>query len=482
MYLIHTTSLHLRWFSDAETPAYAILSHCWENHEVTFQDVLNDAQRDGPGFEKLLACCELARSHGISWAWIDTCCINKTSSVELSEAINSMFTWYKNSMVCYVFLSDLVPRSQDPLQTAPGQSQKISNCRWFTRSWTLQELLAPPDLIFFNKHLHQIGTRSTLVEHISSITGIGQSYLLKPQSVHEASVARRMSWASRRQASRPEDIAYSLLGLFNVNMPLLYGEGERKAFLRLQEHIISQCADESIFSWTSKTSDRQQRHGLLAESPLGFADCGSVHQVQFPASRPPYTITNRGIQLPIPANPIRGSLFRWMPALTSSVEVDLACEDLSQDVSFKTTARAISIRLRTDNRLANQQCYRADTSEPIFRSRSHQLRSWVSIMLFGYTTVYVTPLRAQQTNPRRHFRQLAIIALASAIVVFTVMAILFSTAIIRNRIVRTGKFGIREATWTWLCLTWASKLFRSSYLFLLLLLVLLIFDVFWGYK
>jgi hypothetical protein len=177
---------------------------------------------------------------------VDTCCIDKTSSAELSEAINSMFRWHEIATICYAYLTDVYSYADSP---------EFAKSRWFRRGWTLQELLAPSVLRFFNASWTYIGDRSQLSSVIVAITKIDIHYLdvglgtneYRIESIRSAPVARRMSWASERVTMRVEDMAYCLLGIFGVNMPMLYGEGGR-AFVRLQEEILKESIDMTIFA------------------------------------------------------------------------------------------------------------------------------------------------------------------------------------------------------------------------------------------
>lgn len=239
MRLINTTTFKLKYFIGSKIPAYAILSHCWGDDEVSLQEFEGSMDKSGPKFKKIRDCCELAVKDELDWAWVDTCCIDKTSSAELSEAINSMFNWYQRSEVCYAFLDD-VP-----------ENGSLAECRWFTRGWTLQELLAPGLVRFYDQIRRNLGDKFGLSQQVERATGVCRRYIRGDASVHEASIAQRMSWAARRVTTREEDTAYSLMGIFDVNMPLLYGEGS-EAFTRLQAHIIAQSADESIFCWKAQ--------------------------------------------------------------------------------------------------------------------------------------------------------------------------------------------------------------------------------------
>ncbi|KAF6842819.1 het domain-containing protein [Colletotrichum musicola] len=229
-------------------PTYAILSHCWGDDEVLFQDLDDSGYTSKMGYAKVDGFCTLAASHGYDYVWIDTCCIDKTSSAELSEAINSMFRWYKGAAVCYAYLEDV---QHGPVSYVPDLD--FENSRWFTRGWTLQELLAPKHVDFYNRAWSHIGDRSSLADTIKNITRIPAPYLRNEQDFHSASIAVRMSWAAFRKTKRIEDRAYSLLGMFGVNMPLLYGEGDR-AFERLQLTLIDETTDESILAWSPSTN------------------------------------------------------------------------------------------------------------------------------------------------------------------------------------------------------------------------------------
>ena len=283
-------------FSDPFTiPPYAILSHRWAQEEQTYQDLRkiqtlcqggtprspspplprpshssSSSQDDNSSIlsrpsspqsiwgsdsglsDKVRGACEAARKDGFRYIWIDSCCIDKTSSSELSESINSMFAWYRDAAVCYVFLAD-VPTTPSASLRSEGSAFRLSE--WFTRGWTLQELIAPSRLVFLSASWELLGTKSSLADLVEQITGIPASVLTSgargpPRSLDECSVAQRMSWAAKRYTTKVEDQAYSLLGIFDIQMPTLYGEGDR-AFRRLQEEILRRIPDQSIFAWGS---------------------------------------------------------------------------------------------------------------------------------------------------------------------------------------------------------------------------------------
>jgi hypothetical protein len=325
MRLLSTSSWRLEDFTDNEIPKYAILSHRWEKEEITFQDLQLRATESATkkGWSKLRGCVEQAVKDGFEWVWIDTCCIDKSSSAELSEAINSMFNWYKEAQVCYAYLSDVLYYPQlsgvslegwevedfadgvggdgegEENSTSEdgevdeeegeegGGADEYSSFRssnWFTRGWTLQELLAPSELVFFDSHWRTIGERNEIWELVKEITGINV------YDWRRSSVAQKMSWASKRETTRIEDRAYSLMGLFGVNMPPLYGERE-KAFIRLQLEILRISDDESIFAWRDSND---LSGGLLALSPNAFQLSGSRSRLEG-NDQPPYWMTNKGL-------------------------------------------------------------------------------------------------------------------------------------------------------------------------------------------
>lgn len=300
---------------------YAILSHRWLDHadnevlfanieevnrvsntpaSITQETVINNQQYGGvlpsakPGFGKLQGAARQALSEGYRYVWVDTCCIDKGSSAELSEAINSMWKWYASSAKCYVYLVD-VP-------DATGQEQKdlFAASQWWTRGWTLQELLAPRELTFFSSTWTPIWHKDMDIT-ISKITGIDPNIVNRTLSPDSVCIAQRMSWSSARVTSRVEDLAYSLMGLFSVNMPLLYGEGE-KAFIRLQKEIMKDSDDESIFAWTDDLPD-EAYSGLLASRPSAFASCRKTFHFQDSEGRIPYSMTNKGLSITLPIQP-----------------------------------------------------------------------------------------------------------------------------------------------------------------------------------
>ncbi|KAI8631049.1 HET-domain-containing protein [Xylariaceae sp. FL1651] len=262
MWLINTETLRLEYFANPIKQSYAILSHTWGDEEVSFHQMADlKAARKMAGFAKIKTTCQLAKSRSLQYAWVDTCCIDKSSSAELSEAINSMFRWYEESTVCFAFLCDLTHSLEEP------------KCRWFRRGWTLQELLAPRSVLFYDASWRLVGDKAqgTFCHILSTITNIDYSVLKDCRHINSMPAGVRMSWAADRKTTRPEDTAYCMLGIFNISMPLLYGEGET-AFIRLQEEICKQNNDMSLFAWTQQANSKlwAQYRGIFAFHPSEF--------------------------------------------------------------------------------------------------------------------------------------------------------------------------------------------------------------------
>jgi hypothetical protein len=223
----------LTTFSD-NVPPYAILSHTWgpNEEEVSFQDLKNGCGKDKAGYSKIQFCGKQARKDGLRFFWVDTCCINQANLTELSEAITSMFRWYSNAERCYVYMSDVSSNDDETNSTARRWKPAFRKSRWFTRAWTLQELIAPRSVEFFSREEELLGSKKTLELQINELTNIPLA-ALRGAPLSEFSVQERFQWADKRKAKKEEDKAYSLLGIFNVSMSLRYGEGNN-AFTRLQ--------------------------------------------------------------------------------------------------------------------------------------------------------------------------------------------------------------------------------------------------------
>ena len=321
-------------FGDEEELEYAILSHRWTEEEVDYNEIVELTKMDKKerskirqrdGYRKILQSCEQAKKDGHKWLWVDTCCIDKRSSAELSEAINSMYRWYENSSICYAYIHDL-PGSSFPAARNDERYAKSNGWpEWFSRGWTLQEMIAPRDVRFFNKDWYPIGDKKTLAPTLQTITQVPRDILKEGLSSNRPCVAQIISWAANRTTTRVEDRAYSLMGLLDVNMPMLYGEG-KKAFHRLQLEIIRTSNDQSIFAWGGSPSG-MRTGSILADDPSFFWGCNTMelmNQDEFiksfrrdiPEAELPLTednrlstfsITNRGVQIWLFLRPVVGS-------------------------------------------------------------------------------------------------------------------------------------------------------------------------------
>ena len=330
MRLLNTKTLEQEFFMDNSVPKYAILSHTWDAEEVILQDYERGLMyaKSLKGWEKVSGSCAQAAELGYEYIWIDSCCIDKTSSAELSEAINSMYAWYEAAEICIAYLADA------------ETGNTITSSRWFTRGWTLQELIAPRAIRFYGAAWRYLGTRHTLAIFIGQATQIPMKILhpsndlvtQRRKELANVSVAQKMSWTAARKTTRAEDWAYSLMGIFDINMPLLYGEGQVRAFRRLQEEIIKSTDDETIYAWRldlktpaqpqkqaqSQEEPKQQHYwGILADTPAAFGNFGDLIPVRprFLGRKSDHTtsITNRGVHVEFALTPFptdkSGSIF-----------------------------------------------------------------------------------------------------------------------------------------------------------------------------
>ncbi|CAO2649225.1 Nn.00g066100.m01.CDS01 [Neocucurbitaria sp. VM-36] len=285
-------------FLGTEVPPYMILSHRWREEEVLFADMtgpdLTVAQKK-KGYAKLERSCRMALQQKLEYAWIDTCCIDKSSSAELSEAINSMYSYYADAEVCFAFLDDV------------GELSHLEKSVWFKRGWTLQELIAPQDLYFYSTTWRTLGSKNSLCSNVATASGISVSVLKDRDELRDICGSEKMSWASRRSTTRPEDEAYSLMGLFGVNMPPLYGEGRQRAFRRLQLEIMQVTPDQTLFTWHSNTTTGD----MLAPTVAHFVDGDRCERAEYDSridypfadgefSKPDHNMTNFGLHIQLP--------------------------------------------------------------------------------------------------------------------------------------------------------------------------------------
>jgi hypothetical protein len=269
MRLINVETMQLHYLPNADIVEieYATLSHTWGQHETTYQEWNNAQARDSDGAKKIRDACQVVKeSLGLQWLWADTCCINKVDAEEVNEAVSSMFSWYQSSTVCLAYLSDVPTANTDNNELLSSQ---VRNSRWFTRGWTLPELLAPSELIFHAADWTVLGRRDdSLAELISEITGIDQAYLSGRKNVQQASISKILSWMSNRKTSRVEDMVYCMLGILGIDMEIHYGEG-RGAVDRLRGKIEQKMGAElnSLTPFTSHQAHPRQFYTEGKEEP-----------------------------------------------------------------------------------------------------------------------------------------------------------------------------------------------------------------------
>jgi len=302
---------------------YVTLSHRWGKFEPLLRDIdgrviYNLDPTDG--ISKLQSFCQQCCRHGYSWAWSDTCCIDKESSAELQEAIGSMFSWYRLSALTMVHLADV------------SDAGGLISSMWFKRGWTLQELLAPYTLLFFTRDWSLYRDSSlnhkedrAILEELEQATGITSRHLTGfHPSVDDA--LSRLQWASTRCTTCPEDIAYSLLGIFSLHIPVLYGESAENALGRLLAEVISKSGDTSILDWVGQSS--------------AYHSC-------FPATITPY----QTCPLPLPALPTPPSThrFRQLFFLRSAHKMHHALSNLplAKFINFRLILPCIVHRIKS---------------------------------------------------------------------------------------------------------------------------------------
>ncbi|KAG0701553.1 heterokaryon incompatibility protein-domain-containing protein [Suillus ampliporus] len=283
-----------------EIVKYATLSHRWGEGESaygTFEE-MKEAKLKTPGFKKLKTFCEKVKEYDVEFAWSDTCCIDKSSSAELDESIRSMFKWYRNSDVCIVHLA---------------QSETVKDIlddEWTERGWTLQELLAPNHIKFFNKHWKPMtrhdndkdpdtgSATSDVLKTLTKATGVPQSEIrdFDPEAFK---VDERMKWAAKRKTTRVEDAAYSLMGIFDVSLQIAYGEGGDRAFGRLIEAIML-AGDPSVLNWKGEAAESPNSHAI-PRSPQCFV---GDRNLDLTYERLEMTMTSLGLRVPLVIFPL----------------------------------------------------------------------------------------------------------------------------------------------------------------------------------
>lgn len=267
MKLINVKSYELVEVLDSSIPPYAILSHTWGGDDTvapTHWTRLATIQRSLPIPEKVIRACEDVHRRGITYLWVDSLCIDSSSSADLDEAVNGSLRRLRNASVCLVFLEDL------PADSPAFDDNIWRKCRYWQRAWTVQELIVPSQVDFFDKQWNYRGskTSSDFLPLLSNITGVPKTVLTDGNTLSEISMAARMSWLADKIGNREEDVAYSLVAIAGVTLQVRYGEGAERAFLRLQEEVLQDTRDGSIFAWRS--ANKKDIRGLLARSPSEF--------------------------------------------------------------------------------------------------------------------------------------------------------------------------------------------------------------------
>ncbi|KAI1358212.1 heterokaryon incompatibility protein-domain-containing protein [Xylaria arbuscula] len=410
-------------------PQYAILSHTWisPKDEITYQDFKSrksDIENDifkQTGWAKLKRYCDRAAGDGWDWVWMDTCCIDKTNPADTQEAINAMFRWYQNSGICYAYLEDVDANTAlDRLGPIDGNcassldldtiasKDNLANpesfphtliqallikAKWFTRGWTLQELLAPPYLVFVDCAWRRIGAREHWAKEISKICRIEAKHLtgFNPTDYTSCSIAMRLSWASNRETTVEEDETYSLLGLFGISLPLIYGEGRLRAFNRLQRELITVYNDDSIFAWKAPSAstrhflvhnkDENPGTGILAPSIREFWDASSVRC--FGLHGTTFSMTNQGLEI---------NAKRWR----SRDDRTKCLIELNCGIELNRLVR-IPLRHHTDNsyermqvdRLYDRKTYDEDLWEEEHGNQSTFIRTRSNASLFAPPVIFV---------------------------------------------------------------------------------------------
>ncbi|TRX89117.1 hypothetical protein FHL15_010034 [Xylaria flabelliformis] len=388
MRFLNTTTFELenRPQGGVHWDVYAVLSHRWLDEEVLFQNLgnytieLRSGTRSLPQVEKIRGACAVAQAKGIKWLWMDTCCIDKTDSREYFEAINSMFSWYRNAKLCITYLYDV--RRQDGQSAATGKEtfrsvegdsneKGYSPANWFSRGWTFQELLAPREMEIYDMNWQYIGTKRQFAGALSDITRIDTRYITGEKDLSEAPIAMRMSWLYQRITTYPEDMAYCTLGIFNVNMPLVYGEGAPRAFRRLQETILGNpFMEESLFAWKMPdirggqecdvvtTGWEPGQWGLLAGSPQWFSESGDIQVDSNTDSQiRRFRLTPKGIEGPIRKKQTRDATINALSALVCLSVVCIPFGDCLLRSKFEKKA--------TEDYAFTLNCFRIGTQEKV---------------------------------------------------------------------------------------------------------------------
>ena len=374
---------------------------------------------------KIRRACAIARAYGHRLMWIDSCCIDKASSSELSEAINSMYAWYRGATICCAFLADVPSSPSRAALDACSWTSTVAfrKSRWFRRGWTLQELIAPRVVVFLSLEWQFLGTKSSLAQVIEEVTGIYSPVLRHQMPLSEVCVAKRMSWAANRETTRKEDEAYSLLGIFDISMSTLYGEGAR-AFIRLQKEILEHIPDQSLFAWgvpdrgalslqfplssqdieeNSFVLDAVEDHNtaFFAPSPRSFRNSTGIRPLShhsalierlgFDSPLPTYTLTPYGIHTHFPLIPANHCFPPGVlaGALANCYFAILSCELVGEKGSLlavicsaeRTTSGSMLLNGRRISRMTKRRLLHRTTAIHYNRMSEHRIVVFNSIIL-----------------------------------------------------------------------------------------------------
>ncbi|KAL5421925.1 hypothetical protein PMIN04_005167 [Paraphaeosphaeria minitans] len=357
---------------------YAILSHVWlkdPDEEVKYDDVLKTLYRPKRGYRKIELCGKQAKQDNCKYFWVDTCAINKSDSNELSEALNSMYMWYTDAKVCYAYLEDVGGKD----------GVTFEESKWFTRGWTLQELLAPETVRFYNHEWEYLGDKSDLSACISKITGIHQEVLRESSRIPNYSIAERMSWAAGRETGRVEDRAYSLMGIFGIDdMQMMYGQGAT-AFRRLQERIMAMSNDYSIFAWQGV---EEYGPSMLATSPDAFTSTESIKPKHHDWD---YKLSRFTVEISIRLDPCGPYTYRGM----------MNCADPSTGSYF-----AIYLRQLPATKKYARVTYKKEDSAWITQSHAEEFQALEQIMIYHDITEFKSKLQGAKLSdvPSMSFR------------------------------------------------------------------------------
>jgi hypothetical protein len=345
MRLLNTQSLELRFFQDGDTPSYAALSHVHDDDEVVYETFehpvfLSDSWSMKErweilamkkGYEKVRKSCEIALLSGIEWIWIGTCCIDWSSRMEMNEAINLTYQRLKRAKVCYAYLgkTDVGTHGMIRRGYQSTADDAFLSCPWFQRSWTLQELLAPPEIRFFNANWEELGTKASLASKVFHVTGISPAYLTGQVSPRSAPYAERISWACDRKSLLIEDHVYAILGLFKIRIEINYGEGA-EAFLRFRREVLKECDGTALFGrkalqWSQNKLLQQlghtdfetghfedfYRHSMLWVSQSSISSWDDIRHFCIEMAKSPPVLTESGYKLTTICRQVRDFLVVW---------------------------------------------------------------------------------------------------------------------------------------------------------------------------